>query len=174
MAFLIMLAPLLIAAASSGCSQSVNTPTSPNLSGPAPLGPVTPPSVSPPTGRITPLSVEPRPGATIDVRECQSEAQLRDMPLCSDQFHGVFEVVSDQHVMHPVLTVGFYRGDVLCGYAGVSADHLPPGQVDHSAPLVCTSRPHGMIQASHSRVSFHSPQPESSRKSGRTHNPRSH
>jgi hypothetical protein len=114
------LAPLLAVATTLGCG---GTGAQTGLT-----GPTSAPASQPANGRITEVSIEPQVGATMNVRDCELADGSTHTAACADQFRGLFEVVADRPVRHPVLTVGFYEGFEFCGYAAATADALVPGQ----------------------------------------------
>jgi hypothetical protein len=75
-------------------------------------------------GTIRLVSVSPDPGASLTVERCVVNGLPRDCAPWS----GAFEVTVAGDVEWPVLTVGFYDGTKLCGYAAATIDtRLPAG-----------------------------------------------
>lgn len=107
------------------CGGGSGSPTSPTALAPPSL---TPAPTSSPSGRITAVSIEPDSGTTMTVRDCDLAGGAKRTGVCAEQFRGLFEVVVDRYVRDPVLTVGFYDGSELCGYAAWSVDAIVPGE----------------------------------------------
>lgn len=88
--------------------------------------PTTPPPAQPPsstTGTIALVGVTPEPGTSLTVAPCSRGGALRE---CAGAWSGMFEVTVNGAVESPVLTVRFYDGSTLCGYAGYSWDAVLP------------------------------------------------
>jgi hypothetical protein len=68
--------------------------------------------------------ISPAPGATLGVGDCRVGNVSR---ACADQWRGTFDVTVDLEMTNAVLTVAFYDGDRLCGYAANTADIVPAG-----------------------------------------------
>jgi hypothetical protein len=81
---------------------------------PAPVG----------SGTITLRALSPGSGGTLSVGDCLFGAAPR---ACAEEWRGVFDVTYDRDVVHAVLTVSFFDGDRLCGYAADTADRIPAG-----------------------------------------------
>ena len=77
------------------------------------------------TGAIEMVSSRPASGAPLAVRTCQFGAVTR---TCTDEWAGAFNVSLSRELQYPVLTVAFYSGDVLCGYAADVRDRIAAGQ----------------------------------------------
>ena len=77
------------------------------------------------TGAIEMVSSSPASGASLSVRSCQFGAVTRS---CADGWDGTFNVSLNGELRYPVLTVSFYSGDVLCGYAADVRDRIAAGQ----------------------------------------------
>ena len=106
------------------------TPTAPN--GPpatqtiAPAPPPRNPGVaSAASGTITMVGSTPGSGASLQVRECRFGNVTR---TCADGWSGTFTVSVDRDMIRAVLTVSFYDGAVLCGYAADVQQRVPAGQ----------------------------------------------
>ena len=114
----------------SACSSS-------NPAGPAPgqtttanptptVGPP-PPTATPPAisiGTIKLVSVSPDPGASLPVQRCI----VNGLPRECAGWNGAFEVTLAGEIEWPVLTVSFYDGTKLCGYAAATVGaSLPAG-----------------------------------------------
>lgn len=90
--------------------------------------PPTPVSTSSTNGRIAAVSIQPDSGATMTVIDCQSTDGTNRTSFCAEQFRGLFEVMADRSARNPVLTVSFYDGNQLCGYAAATAAVLVADQ----------------------------------------------
>ena len=77
------------------------------------------------TGAIEMVSSSPASGASLSVRSCQFGAVTR---RCADGWVGIFNVSLSGELRYPVLTVAFYSGNVLCGYAADVKDRITAGQ----------------------------------------------
>lgn len=86
---------------------------------------VVPTSPSSATGAIVMVSSSPASGASLSVRTCQFGGVTRS---CADGWVGTFNVSFSGELRYPVLTVAFYSGDVLCGYAADMRDRITAGQ----------------------------------------------
>ena len=90
-----------------------------------------PPEPSPPTtqraaaGNISMSASSPGSGASLLVGECRFGNVTR---TCADAWRGTFDVSLDRDMVWAVLTVGFYDGATLCGYAADVQERLPAGQ----------------------------------------------
>ena len=84
-----------------------------------------PTSRSPASGAIEMVSSSPASGASLPVRSCQFGAVARS---CADGWVGTFNVSLSGELRYPVLTVAFYSGNVLCGYAADVKDRITAGQ----------------------------------------------
>ena len=93
--------------------------------GSAPPPRLVPTSQSPATGAIEMVSSSPASGASLSVRTCQFGAVTRS---CADGWVGTFNVSLSGELRYAVLTVAFYSGDVLCGYAADVRDRITAGQ----------------------------------------------
>ena len=82
-----------------------------------------PPAVS--MGTIRLVSVNPDPGASLTVQRCIVNGLPRDCVAWS----GAFEVTLAGDIRWPVLTVSFYNGTKLCGYAAATVDATLPAGV---------------------------------------------
>jgi hypothetical protein len=111
----------------------------------APLAPTRVSSVTPappPAGGVTLsgdivlTSVHPPSGATLSVRDCGDRGHPGTSRLCSDDFRATLAVRIDRDMLAPVLTVGFYDGDVLCAYAAATLDALTAGEAATFTPAV--------------------------------------
>jgi hypothetical protein len=71
------------------------------------------------------VNSSPASGASLFVRSCQFGAVNR---RCADGWVGTFNVSLSGELRYPVLTVAFYSGDVLCGYAADVRDRITAGQ----------------------------------------------
>jgi hypothetical protein len=71
------------------------------------------------------VSSSPAFGASLSVRSCQFGAVTRS---CADGWVGAFNVSLSGELRSPVLTVAFYSGDILCGYAADVRDRITAGQ----------------------------------------------
>jgi hypothetical protein len=71
------------------------------------------------------VSSSPASGASLSVHSCQFGAVTR---ACADGWVGAFNVSLNGELRYPVLTVAFYSGDVLCGYAADVRDRITAGQ----------------------------------------------
>ena len=91
----------------------------------APPPRLVPTSQSSGTGAIEMVSSSPGSGASLTVRSCQFGAATRS---CADGWDGTFNVSLNSELRYPVLTVAFYSGDVLCGYAADVKDRITAGQ----------------------------------------------
>ena len=91
----------------------------------APPPRLVPTSQSSATGAIEMVSSSPASGASLSVRSCQFGAVTRS---CADGWAGTFNVSLSGELRYPVLTVAFYSGDVLCGYAADVRDRIAAGQ----------------------------------------------
>jgi hypothetical protein len=91
----------------------------------APPPPHEPTSQAQATGAIEMASSSPASGASFFVRSCEFGAVTRS---CADGWVGTFNVSLSGELRHPVLTVAFYRGNVLCGYAAAVKDRITVGQ----------------------------------------------
>ena len=89
------------------------------------------PTIVPVRGTITMVSSNPPSGASLAVGECRFGSVTR---ICADRWSGIFNVSLDRDMTAPVLTVGFFDGDVLCGYAADVRQHLSAGQTATFAP----------------------------------------
>ena len=47
---------------------------------------------------------------------------------CADAWQGAFDVLVDREMTHAVLTVGFYDGGTICGYAAGTMEIVPAGE----------------------------------------------
>lgn len=92
---------------------------------PAPPPGLVPTSQTSATGAIEMVSSSPDSGASLTVRSCQFGAVTRS---CADGWVGTFNVSLNGELRYPVLTVAFYSGDVLCGYAADVTDRITAGQ----------------------------------------------
>lgn len=77
------------------------------------------------TGVIEMASSSPASGASLPVRSCQFGAVTRS---CADGWVGTFNVSLNGQLRYPVLSVAFYSGNVLCGYAADVKDRISAGQ----------------------------------------------
>ncbi len=89
-----------------------------------------PPALQPTSQSLAPGAIEmasssPASGASLVVRSCQFGAVTRN---CADGWVGTFNVSLSGELRYPVLTVAFYSGDVLCGYAADVKDRITAGQ----------------------------------------------
>ncbi len=78
----------------------------------------------PVTAEITMTSVAPASGATITVRDCETEGGTGWARLCSHDFRGTFSVQANGELQNLVLTVSFWDGERRCGYAADKRDAL--------------------------------------------------
>ena len=89
----------------------------------------TPPTPTPPPtlsiGTIKLVSVSPDPGAALAVQRCVVNGLPRDCAAWS----GAFEVTLAGEIRWPVLTVSFYDGTTLCGYAAATVGAALPAGV---------------------------------------------
>lgn len=95
----------------------------------APTGPSATPTILPPpapaaSGTITMIDSIPGAGASLLVGTCQFGTVTR---RCADEWRGTFDVSASRGVDWPVLSVAFYDGDVLCGYAADAHQRLAAG-----------------------------------------------
>lgn len=103
-------------------------PSVPQISevvGVPPARTVGPAAQSSATGTIEMVNSSPLSGASLSVRSCRFGAVTR---LCADGWAGTFNVSLSQELRYPVLTVFFYSGDLLCGYAAGVRDRITAGQ----------------------------------------------
>ena len=91
----------------------------------APPPALQPTSQSVATGAIEMASSSPASGAALPVRSCQFGAVTRS---CADGWVGTFNVSLNDELRNPVLTVAFYSGDVLCGYAADVKERISAGR----------------------------------------------
>ena len=49
--------------------------------------------------------------------------------LCTDKWHGTFDVTVDREMTNAVLTVSFYDGQTKCGYGAGVLDIVPAGRL---------------------------------------------
>jgi hypothetical protein len=91
----------------------------------APPPALQPTSQSLATGAIEMASSSPASGASLSVRSCQFGAVTRS---CAAGWVGTFNVSLSRELRYPVLTVAFYSGNVLCGYAADIKDRITAGQ----------------------------------------------
>ena len=89
---------------------------------PPPQGTATPFAAG---GSITMVSSSPASGASLAVAECRFGSVTR---RCADGWQGSFDVSLSRQMDWPVLTVAFFDGEVLCGYAADAQQRLPAGQ----------------------------------------------
>jgi hypothetical protein len=47
--------------------------------------------------------------------------------VCSDTWHGTFDVLVDRPITYAVLTARFFANQILCGYGAMTADLIPAG-----------------------------------------------
>ena len=99
-------------------------PTTPRPAAPSP-SPEPPAAPAPATGTISFISSTPAFGALLQVRECVLGNVTR---TCADGWSGAFSVSLDRDMAWPVLTVSFYEGAVLCGYAAEDQPRVSAGQ----------------------------------------------
>ena len=104
---------------------SPSAPQSNETGGAAPPPRLVPTSQSSATGAIEMVSSSPASGASLSVRSCQFGGVTRS---CADGWAGTFNVSLSWELRYPVLTVAFYSGDVLCGYAADVRDRIAAGQ----------------------------------------------
>jgi hypothetical protein len=71
------------------------------------------------------IDSSPAAGASLLVGECLSGNITR---TCADGWRGTFDVSLDRDMVWAVLSVGFYEGPVLCGYAADVQPLVPAGQ----------------------------------------------
>lgn len=113
----------------SACSGST-TPTAPsaraNAATPAPPTVPNPAPRSTLQGAITITEISAGSGATLAVRDCDAGNVMR---ICTDQWRGTFDVVTDRDVSFAVLAVRFYDGQMLCGYGAATRELVPAGSV---------------------------------------------
>ena len=76
-------------------------------------------------GTISMVASSPGSGGSLLVGECRFGAVTR---TCADGWHGIFEVSLDRDMVWAVLSVGFYEGSTLCGYAADVQQLLPAGE----------------------------------------------
>ena len=95
---------------------------SPTIDPPPPPPPPTtvPPAL--PTATIKLVGMSPDPGASLTVEGCVVNGLPRDCASWS----GAFEVTLTGEIRWPVLTVGFYDGAKLCGYAAATVGATLP------------------------------------------------
>ncbi len=91
----------------------------------APPPALQPTSQSLATGTIEMASSSPSSGASLSVGSCQFGAVTRS---CVVGWVGTFNVSLSEELRFPVLTVAFYSGNVLCGYAADVKDRITAGQ----------------------------------------------
>jgi hypothetical protein len=48
--------------------------------------------------------------------------------VCTDKWHGIFDVTVDREMTYAVLTVRFYDGQTKCGYGAGVLDIVPAGR----------------------------------------------
>lgn len=129
--------PLLVAA---GLGLSVLVNACGDAGGATPTAPTEPPSSQaaapkpPPqneatrtaaAGTISMIGSSPGSSASLLVGECRFGNVTR---TCADGWRGTFNVSLDREMVWAVLTVGFYDGAVLCGYAADVQQRIPAGQ----------------------------------------------
>jgi hypothetical protein len=107
--------------------------------GAAPTAPTEPPSIQagapkpPPqnaatraaNGNISMIGSSPGSGASLLVSECRFGNVTR---TCADGWRGTFNVSLDRDMVWAVLSVAFYEGPILCGYAADVQQLVPAGQ----------------------------------------------
>ena len=123
----------LLTACGAGGPAAPTPPTRSPSTSAAPPKPVPqgPPATSSASGTITMVGSNPPSGASLPVGECRFGSVPR---ICAEGWSGVFTVSLDRDMTWPVLTVGFYDGDVLCGYAADVRQQLSAGQTATFAP----------------------------------------
>jgi hypothetical protein len=67
----------------------------------------------------------PGSGASLLVGECRFGTVTR---ACADGWRGTFNVSLDRDMVWAVLSVAFYEGPILCGYAADVQQLVPAGQ----------------------------------------------
>lgn len=77
------------------------------------------------TGTISMIGSSPGSGATLLVGECLFGNVMR---TCADGWRGTFAVSLDRDMVWAVLSVGFYEGPILCGYAADVQQLVRAGQ----------------------------------------------
>ena len=77
------------------------------------------------TGSISMIGSSPGTGASLLVGECRFGNVTR---ACADGWRGTFNVSLDRDMVWAVLSVGFYEGTVLCGYAADVVERVSAGQ----------------------------------------------
>ena len=92
---------------------------------PPPPQPQNPAPRPPATGTISMIGSSPGSGASLLVGECLFGNVTR---TCADGWRGTFNVSLDREMEWAVLSVGFFDGDVVCGYAADVQERVPPGQ----------------------------------------------
>ena len=127
------LASCLLANACGDAGPTPTAPTGPPSTEAATPAPPPPPLPSPPdstprppaTGTITMIGSSPGFGASLLVGECRFGNVTR---TCVDGWQGTFTVSLDRDLVWAVLSVGFFEGPILCGYAADVQQLVPAGQ----------------------------------------------
>jgi hypothetical protein len=118
---------VLLNACGDGGGATPTAPTEPAaLQATAPKPPPqTPATQASATGNISMVASSPGSGASLLVGECHFGNVARS---CADGWRGTFNVSLDRDLPWAVLSVGFYEGPVLCGYAADVQQLVPAGQ----------------------------------------------
>jgi hypothetical protein len=117
----------------SGCDAHGSSPTAPSEPRTSSIPALHPPPADSPgpasssvlTGAIEMVGSSPASGASLSVATCRFGAVTR---TCAEGWVGTFNVHLSRELRYPVLTVLFYSGEVLCGYAADVRDRITAGQ----------------------------------------------
>ena len=117
--------PAFLSACADGGSVTPTAPSEP------PFAQAVAPRPATATGTITMVSSTPGSGAVLQVRECDFGLVTR---ACADGWRGTFNVSLDRDLRWAVLTIAFYDGATLCGYAADDQPHMAAGQTVSFSP----------------------------------------
>ena len=132
---LVIPAALLALGPLTACGDGGVHPTAPSDStataAASPKPPPTPATTLSTGGRITMVESTPSIGASLLVGNCQFGTSTR---RCANDWRGTFDASSTGGVDWPVLSVAFYDGDQLCGYAADVHLRMPAGETTTFRP----------------------------------------